>query len=316
MPYYHRISKQIVFWSVLLVPLPSFADSHRNFSMGVTQTNNLENPFNAKTAQNTKVKRIGISSNLSLLKQSLDYSGGYTLEAQFNINKSLDNTGDIHRIHLAVSHLFGLNNDWLMRSRVQLHYLDHQAVAINSYTALQVENTLGYVQNDNSGTDIALKLRVESHDKVADEQYKTHNISIALSHYFPHKKQSAYWAGHTSLSNYNANDPQRDFKRLSAGIEYRQWHLGKFTGVAGMQWQYDQYNKRQARSLFSPSLQKNIPSTFIQKDRYVFAEINVNRPLKKSLDLQFSASIGRYQSSQPARHENFYRLASHINWNF
>jgi hypothetical protein len=318
---YQSYAKWILFYSVFIFPISSLADNHRNFSIGLTQTNNLE------IQQGESVKRIGISHDFSFLKQSLNYAGGYTLETQFNYNKSLDNTGDIARIHLAASRLLSLNNNWLMRSRAVLQHYNHQPVQINSYTALQLENTLGYLHTNNQGVDINLTWRLESHNQAENDHYKTRNIGLALSHYFPHQDQSAYWASHIGFTRYNADDKHRDFTRLSTGLEYRQWHIGKFTGSASLQWEYDQYKFKATPYCLSKlsksqcteeikEFQANNSRQSKQKDHYIFSEISISQPIKKSVNLQLSASMGRYRSSIQNIDENFYRLSSRINWNF
>ncbi len=316
---FKQLSKQIFLYSVLCYSSVSWAEVSTQFSIGLSQTNNLELQENIDDVDenNSSLKRQAIISNFSLSKQSLDYTGGYNLSAQFSYNKGLDNTGDIQQITLRASQLKAFSRYWLMRSSVLLQYYESEPLAVSSYTAVQLENTLGYLQDNNAGLDINIRLRQEKHRKHISDRYKIQRTELKFHYYFQHYNGMPYWAVYTGFIHNNADDKQRNFQGLNAGLEYRQWSLGSFNGTVGLQWQSNQYPSFKRKN--EPKKVAEAPNPLQQNKsdaQYNMAHIRLIKPLKKSMDLELSANIGRYQTSRLSSNENFYQISSHINWRF
>jgi hypothetical protein len=315
-----QLSKQLFLYTFLCYSSISWAEVSKQFSIGLSQTNNLELQENENNVQesHSSLKRQAIITNLFLSKKSLDYTGGYRLSAQFSYNKGLDHTGDIQQITLSASQLNAFSRYWLMRSSISLQYYESEPLPVSSYTAIQLENTLGYLQDNNAGMDINIKLRQEKHNKHISDHYKLQRTELKFHYYFPHHDKMPYWTIYTGLIHNNTDSKQRDFQGLSTGLEYRQWLLGSFNGTVGLQRQSNQYlsfkrdknEAEKATETFKP-LKQNRPDT-----QYNMAYIRLIKPLKKSIDLELSANIGRYQTPTLPSNENFYQLSSYINWNF
>ena len=316
---FKQLSKQLFLYTFLCYSSVSWAEVSKQFSIGLSQTNNLELQENIDDVDenNSSLKRQAIISNLFLSKQSLDYTGGYSLSAQFSYNKGLDNTGDIQQITLSASQLKAFSGYWLMRSSILLQYYESEPLAESSYTAIQLENTLGYLQDNNAGLDINVRLRQEKHNKHISDRYKIQRTELTLHYYFQHYNKMPYWTIYAGFIDNHADDKKRESKGLNAGLEYRQWSLGSFNGTVGIQWQANQYpsfkrknEPEEVTETLNP-LQQNRPDA-----QYNMAHIHLIKPLKKSMDLELSANIGRYQTSRLSSNENFYQISSHINWSF
>ena len=278
------------------------AEVNKQLSFGLTQTDNVEIQSNTtNTLNNSHLKRSGASTYLSLQKQDIDFSGGYTLQAYVDYNKSLDNTGNISNTGLSAYKLNTINKNWLSRTGISVNHYDSKPIPVTSYTAVQLENTLGYLHEDNSGVDINIKLRHENHNEDESNQYKIQRSALTANYYFSHKRNAPYWALNAGFSNNNANDEQYDYKSYQLGLESRQWRLGSFYGNVGLQWQKNRY--------------KNIATTS-REDEYTIINLNISKKLKKNLVLQASASKGLYQSSSDSSSINFYQLLSRLQWQF
>lgn len=290
--------------SIFLFPIFGIAETNKYLSIGLTHTDNLEiQPDSDVSLSNSDVKRTGITTGLSLQKQFLDFSGGYILEADIDYNKGLNSTGDISSIRLSASKLKSINSNWLMRSSIMLRHYENEPLEVNSYDGLQLENTFGYLNDDNSGTDIALSLGRENHNQDISDRYKTQKTGLKISHYFPHKSNSPYWAINIGGTQNNADNDRRDFDSYTMGIESRQWRLGSLRGTAGIQWQTDRYKQ------LAGAASK-------RKDETALLQVNISKNIKKNLALHISATTGRYQSSRRDVNENFYQLISNLQWQF
>ena len=290
--------------SIVLFPISSFAENSQYLSIGLTQTDNLEIQADADIGLNNgTVKRSGVAIGLSFQKQSLDFSGGYVLTADFDYNKGLNDTGDISSIRASASKLTPLNSHWLMRSSMMLRHYKNEPLAVNSYDGIQLENTVGYLIDDNSGTDISLQLGRENHHQDETDRYKTTRTGLKMSHYFSHQKNDPYWVVNIGTTQNNANNDQRDFDTYSVGVESRQWALASLRGTAGILWQIDQYKKLAG-------------ARFSREDKTAVLQVNISQAIQKNVALFVSASTGRYQSSRLDTDENFYQLSSHIRWQF
>lgn len=273
-------------------------------SIGFTQTDNLEIQSNTGARNNnTNLIRSGISTDLSIQKQDIDFSGGYTLQARANYNRGLDNTGDISSLELSANKLSTLGNQWLTRTGVTLSHYDSQPIPINSYTAIQLQNTLGYLRDDNSGVDINTQLRQEIHAKDPSNTYKTLQKGISTSYYFKHESDAPYWALSTGIEINDADDSQYDYDSYKLGIESRQWKIGSFYGSAGIQWQKNFYGGQD-----TTGTKRN--------DKYALVNFNLNKNIKKNLFFQSSISKGNYKSSTSTSDTPFYQLVSLFQWQF
>lgn len=290
--------------SIFLLPISGIAETSQYISIGLTHTDNLEiQPDSDVNLSNGDVKRTGITTGLSLQKQSLDFSGGYIFEADIDYNKGLNSTGDISSIRLSASKLKAINSNWLMRSSIMLRHYKNEPLEVNSYDGFQLENTFGYLNDNNSGTDIALSLSRENHNQDVSDRYKTQKSGLKISHYFPHKNNSPYWAINIGAIQNNADNDRRDFDSYAMGVESRQWKLGSLRGTAGIQWQTDRYKQR-----------AGAPSK--RKDETALLQVNISKNIKKNVTLHVSATTGRYQSSRRDVNENFYQLISNLQWQF
>ncbi len=298
--YFSQLRSLTLFVGFFLYPFISIADISSHISVGMTQTDNLEVQQDVDVNLNNSgsVKRSGFDLSISILKDNIDYTGGYSIQAFANYNKSLDNTGDISRLKLSASKLTALNSYWLMRSNIQVRHYRNQPIALNSYDGMSLENTIGYLGDKNHGVDISLFYSNENHNQADVDSYKIQRLISSLTFYFPHKLTDPYIALSTHYGKHNANNNQRDYDSLNIKVEYRQWSIGKYSGILGAQWQQNKY------------------TTASRKDHYSLVQLSLARNLKKNLDLQITAGTGHYQSSLLDLPFNFYQVASYLNWNF
>jgi hypothetical protein len=106
------------------------------------------------------------------------------------------------------------------------------------------------------------------------------------------------------------------------GLQYKQWTLASFNGQIGFNWQHDRYDQA---VLFSPN-GRVIPNrgglaliNAIEKKRRdnVYAlTLQLGKSLTSSVTLQFSASLGSYDSTINDHVEDFYRFVTHLAWHF
>ena len=294
------LSSLAILAGLFCYPFISLADVSPSISIGITQTDNLEVQQDSNVSLNNggSVKRSGLDLGISILKDNIDYTGGYSIQASANYNKALDKTGDISHLKLSASKLTALNTHWLMRSNVQVQRYRNQPIALNSYDGINLENTIGYLGDKNGGVDISLQYANENHNQADIDSYKIRRSIASFAFYFPHTSNAPYVALNTRYGKHNSNNDQRDYNGLNFGVEYRQWSIGKYSGIASIQWQQDKYaiNSR--------------------KDHYSLVQLSLARNLKKNLDLQITAGTGRYQSSLLDSPLNFYQIASYLNWGF
>lgn len=296
-----HLSFSVIFLAGLLLSFnPVSAKTSQVFLVGLTQTDNLEIPSGSDVSldNNGSVKRIGLETGAALLKQELSSSGGYNLQASAIYNKSLDGTGDIKTVKLSGSKLTSLNDHWLMRSSAQLKYYDNEPVEINSYNGLQLENTFGYVSDNNSGVDISLKYAKEDHNKAGDNSYKMQRTGLSLRHFFPHELNTPYWAVDTRYTVNNADVENRDYDSIDVGLEYRQWSIAKFSGKVALKWQQSDYDQD------------------ARKDNYAMAQLDLTKVIKKNMAFQVSALAGRYDSTALDSSIDFYKVVSRLKWRF
>ncbi len=318
--------------SLLFLLVPAYADVSTVLYTGLTHTNNLEVQAGNDIRLNDQgsLSRNGLETGLLLNKQSLDYNGGYLLEANATFNKDLSaNNNNISRASLAASKLSALSPDWLARNTIAANWYENDALPSNNYKGLSLNSTLGYLNNNGGGTDLSLSLRQEQHDAVSTDRYDIFRSSIQLTHYLPHKKEAAYWGLRTRLRNNNANDNSRDYYSFMLGVTRHQFSLGSFTGQVGLSWQHDDYEQPTSLTMLNPLPASNMPSmppatsmpqgtgattTEKRKDNLYYLSLQLGKPLTPSLSVQFSASLGRYDSSISDQADTFYSSSIKFAW--
>lgn len=326
----------VLFCSLFFLSWVVYSDVSKTLYTGLSFTHNLE--VQAGTDINTDSQdsqnRQGFAVGVSFIKQSLDYTGGYTLQADafFNQGLSGDEDNNISTLLLSASKLSALNPDWLLRNRISLNQYDNEALASNSYNGLLLETTLGYLDKAGGGNDISFALKREQHHQIDQEAYDTTRSSLRLIHYFSHEKNSPYWSLNTEFKNNNASDNLRDYDSVRLGVNYQQWSLASFKGQLGFNWQYDRYDQPIRVSPRGTVIPINrIPNdnrginrsgmgiTTREKERrdHLYdLSLQLGKPLTSSITLQFSANVGVYDSTINADSEDFYRLATQLNWAF
>jgi len=307
-----------------------FSEVEKTLSIGLTQTNNIQAQSNSgiNLDQVATSSRNGLETKATFAKQMLDYTGGYTLVAQVVYNKGLNGVGDRRAMEMSAAKLKLLNADWLMRSQLSVQRFRDDDLRVNSVDAIRFENTFGYLKENNSGIDIKLKLQYEKHDQDAEDRYNTQGTGVQLNYYFPHESNHPYWALQSGFNHNNASASLRDFNSINTALEYRQWSVASLTGNLRFQWQYDVYDQAlrvSSTGKFMTSKNANISSMGMQNcqcseqqrsDRIYVAEVNLNKAIRKNMHWQFSASAGHYNSSIAAIKNDFYQVASRLQWRF
>lgn len=321
----------VLFFHLFFLSLAVYGDISKTLYTGLTSTHNLE--VQAGTDINTNNQdaqnRQGFITGISMIKQSLDYTGGYTLlaDASFNQGLSGDTDNTISTLLLSASKLSALTPDWLLRNSISLNQYDNEALASNSYNGLLLETTFGYLDKVGGGNDISFSLKREQHHQIDQEAYDTTRSSLQLMHYFPHEKSSSYWSLNTALKNNNASDNRRDYDSVMLGINYQQWSLASFKGQLSFNWQYDRYDqliRLSPRGNVIPNDNRGINRSGMdittsekeRRDHLYTLSLQLGKPLTPSIILQFSANFGVYNSTINADSEEFYRLATQLNWAF
>lgn len=306
--------------SLLFLFSPSFSDVSTSLYTGFTHTSNLEiQAGNDIQPGDESLTRTGFETGLLVRKQSLDYTGGYALEATAAFNKDLSDNDDISRVSLSASKLLALTPGWLLRNGMGANWYNNEALPGNSYKGLSLESTLGYLNDKGGGTDISLLFKREQHDQLSDDSYDTTRSNLQLTHYFPHKKDSAYWSLQSTLKNNNASDDSRDYDSLRLGVNYNQFSLATFKGRIGFNWQQDRYDQP---VMLSPMDMPNMgmmpgmghPNKKNRQDNLYNLSLQLSKPLTPTLGLQFSASLGHYNSNISDNADDFYSLAVKLAW--
>ncbi len=350
----------LLFLLSAVISMVAKADVSKLLYTGITHTSNLEVQTGGDiTLDNQEnLTREGFETGISIIKQKLDYNGGYSLQADASFNKGLSDSNNISNIALAGSRLSVLNPNWLLRTNAGINGYDNQALPINSHTGLFLESTFGYLNQRGGGDDISLSIKREFHDQVDNYNYNMTRSTIGLTHYFNHKKENPYWSLQTTLKNNNANIKQRDYNSLFMGTRFRGWSLGTFKGQVGLSWQQDLYDE--VVSLTTAPVLPNasgvlgtgqgnvnlgmgqlgngmfpIPTNSItpspqganspllgqakeinRKDNLYSLSLQLDTSLSPSMGLQFSASVGRYDSTFTTDSDNFYSVAAKLAWKF
>ncbi|HHL18545.1 MAG TPA: hypothetical protein ENJ33_02295 [Thiothrix sp.] len=306
-----------MFCSLFFLSIDVFSDTSKTLYTGLTYTNNLEVQADTDIQGNqSSLTREGIVTGLSFIKQSLDYTGGYTFQADASFNKGFTSDTDISRFVLSASTLSALNPDWLWRNTISLNHYDNEALTSNSYKGLLLGTTFGYLNNVGGGSDISFSLKQEKHDQVDvnNEAYDTTRSNLTFIHYFPHKKDAPYWNFNTALKSNNASDKQRKYDSTMLGINYKQWTLASFDGQIGINWQQDRYDQT---AFALPNQMGGMNATGKKrKDTLYVVSLQLGKTLTPSIALQFSAGFGEYDSTSSADAERFYRFSTHLTWRF
>jgi hypothetical protein len=308
---------------------------------GLTYTNNLEVQADTDIRGNQEsLTREGVVTGLSLIQQSLDYTGGYTFLADASFNKGFDANTDITRLLLSASKLSALSSDWLLRHTLSINRYDNEAIPSTSYNGFLLNSTLGYLDTAGGGSDFSLSLKQEQHDQGDADAYDTLRSKVQFIHYFAHEKNAPYWNLDIALKNNNANDNRRDYDSLILGVNYTQWTLASFKGQIGFNWQQDRYDQRVLLSSIgtivpingmptgsipmngTPNNPNNRMSGTIntiekkRKDNLYALSVQLGKALTPTISLQFAASLGVYDSTINTDSDDFYRLATNLIWRF
>lgn len=335
------VSRPIIFlppfFLSLLAVSSAVADVSKTLYTGLSYTDNLEVQLATDIRANNQgsLIRKGFVTGFSLLKQELDYTGGYALQADASFNKGSSSNSDISTFLLSASKLSAVNEDWLLRHQISINSYDNEALASNSYDGLTVQTTLGYL-GEAGGNDISFALKQERHDQDEQETYDITRSNIKLTHYFPHEKNAPSWHIEAGLTNNNASTDNRDYNSLQLGATYKQWDLASFKGQLGLRWQQDHYD--QAVRL-SPAIgvipinrtpnggmgtngtnngimNNNNSREQKRKDNLYALSLQLSKALTPTIALQFSASLGVYDSTVSNRSDDFYSLATTLAWGF
>jgi len=257
-----RFLHDLPFWQATIFPSsllfllsPAFSDVSTTLYTGITHSNNLEVQAGNDILLDDEVSlsRTGLETGLTLAKQSLNYAGGYSLQADVAFNKDLSANDDISRLSLSASKLSALTPDWLLRSQIGLNAYDNQALPTNSYKGLLLDTTLGYLSDRGGGTDFSLSLKRERHDQLSSDTYDMTRSSLGVTHYFSHTKESSYWSLQAALTRNNASDSGRDYDSLGLGVRLNRITWGAFNGQLGVNWQHDSYDQPVSLSMVDNS---------------------------------------------------------------
>jgi len=296
---------------------------------GLIQSHNLQIQIDSssQTDSTSANDRTSIETGVTLVKQSLDYSGGYILRSDAVIDKDISGNEDISSLALAASQLLALNNDWLMRNAITANWYDNEFVPVSSYQGQSIESTLGYLSETSGGTDITLSLKQESHRKLFEDSYKTNRSRLTLTQYSAHSSKTPYLSFQAALADNNADDNSRDYQSIELSANYLQWQVGTFKANLGAHWQQDRYDRpisiHTDQNLFpansmggmgSPPTTSNI-TRLIRKDHLYSLSVQLNKPISQSLTINISGYWGRYDSNI-ANSVDFYLVATKLNWNF
>ena len=315
----------------ILYASPVRAEVSTSLYTGITHTSNLEVQTGNDIQANDQdsLTRNGLETGLAWSKQSVDFTGGYVLDAKAIFNKDLSSNNDISSLLLSASKLSALSPNWLLRNSITANGYHNEALPSNSYKGISLNTTLGYLDDTGGGTDISLALVQEQHDQSSDDNYDMTRSSIGLTYYLPHPKNSAYWSVSSTLRNNNSDDNSRDYNSLLLGINRNAISLASFTGQFGAYWQYDNYDQpiRQSNTtttttgntpgMNSPgmSLQTNTTTRIKERrDNLYYLSLQLGKPLTHSLSLQLSTSLGRYDSNINTKADNFYSAAINLVW--
>lgn len=242
----------------------------------------------------------GIETSASYNQQSVDSTGGYALESSAYLNKGLTNSKDSASARLAAYRLTTLSPNWLLRAGGQGDYYQNEDFPTDSYTSVGVEATLGHVDAAREGTDIFLSFRKEAHQQVDDDQYDMGRSTLRFTQYMPAGTAEAYWSWYGTYQQNNASDDNRDAVTTGGGVQYNQWELGTFKGQVGLHVSRDSYDGYRTASFFATG--------------------SLSKPLKKGLNLQFSANAGQYDAPVEAvdavKSEDFYSVSTGLKWDF
>jgi len=313
---------------LLFLLSPAFCDVSTTLYTGITHTSNLEVQAgnDILLGDEESLTRTGFETGLTLSKQSLDYTGGYVLEADAAFNKDLSANDDISRVSVSASKLSALAPDWLLRNRIGVNWYDNKALPSNSYQGLSLESTLGYLNDIGGGTDISLSLKREQHDQLSDDTYDMTRSHLGLTHYFSHEKEEAYWSLQATLKNNNASDNSRDYNSLRLGVNMNQISWASSKGQLGFNWQQDHYDQPVLLSPMGNIIPTNtIPNVEMmqemggtrekkRKDNLYSLSLQLGKPLTQSLALQFSVSLGRYDSNISDNTDDFYSIEAKLAW--
>jgi len=110
------------------------ADVTTTLYTSLTHTNNLEvqDGNGVESGGQNNLNRSGFETGISILQQSLDYQGGYVVQANAALNRDLSGKDDITRVNVSASRLSALSPDWLLRNRFSARWYDNPAIPSNS----------------------------------------------------------------------------------------------------------------------------------------------------------------------------------------
>jgi len=321
-------------YTALMFSTAVFSEVNQRVSIGITHTDNVEMQSNSGVDLDNvgSLTRSGVTTEFSLLKQNVDYTGGYIFGVRGLYNKGLNGAADISNLELSASKLSILNPDWLMRSKLSVQQYHNDDLQVNGFDGIRFENTFGYLKSDNSGTDITLEFVYESHGQDEDDSYEMQRSGVKLSHYLSHKMNAPYWALHADVYHNNASGFLRNYNSFNTAVEYRQWSLGSFVGTVSAQWQHDDYNQlvrvsSTGRFLTPRNANRNngrigTPRNGVtvtnekRLDDVYRLQVNLNKALKKDVNWQLSTSVGHYDSTIVDISESFYQVTSRLQWVF
>lgn len=321
-----------------LFSLSSFAlsDVSKTIYTGLTYTDNLELQLATDIGTNNQeaLIRRGFVTGFSLLKQELDYTGGYTLQADTSFNKGFSNNSDITTFLLSASKLSALNENWLLRHNISINRYDNEALASNSYDGVTLQTTLGFLDKAGGGNDISFSLKQERHDQDEQDTYDITRSGIKFTHYFSHKKNAPAWNMDAGLKNNNATTNNRDYHSIGLGTTYKQWNLASFKGQLRLSWQQDRYDQSVRLSPRGMIIQTNrmpnggtamgINNSMMnmnssekkRNDNLYSLSLQLSKALTPAIALQLSTNLGIYDSTISNNSDDFYNLATTLTWNF
>lgn len=298
--------------ALLLLSGCASADGAGSVYSGITHTGNLEVQASGNQGGTA---RSGLETGITYSHQSLGYTGGYTLDGSADLNKGLAGGRDITSVRATAHKLSAFSPEWLLRVGGQGEQYKNDGLPANSYQGLGAEATLGHLGAAGGGTDITLSFKRERHGQVASDPYSVGRGVLTLVKYSPHAQGQPYWGLQAAYQRNAATDNNsHSFSSALLGAQYSQWALGPFRGQAGVQWQQDTYPQVTAGQMGGAA-----PT---QKGSTYLASASLSKPLRKGLDLQLSASVGRYASTTgiggmaTGSTVGFHSLSAGLKWGF
>lgn len=256
---------------LLLWAMPGLvrADTAASIGLGYSYTDNLEVQTPSAGEGSGDLSRQGSELLLSLSRQSLDFDGGWGVNATASYNRGIaggsDTGNDITNASASAMRLLALSPAWLLRAAATARYLDNEPLPLNSYSGVSASTTLGYLGKRASGIDIGLRIKRENHREVANDRYDTTRSRLSLTHYFSHARNAPGVSVTGALTRNNATVVSRDYTAYSLGATIRQWKVGRARLQVGVESKWDFYEKNSAGVVGAGPGMRNAPGDGVNR---------------------------------------------------